>query len=297
MEMMIIPSSNKKIIDWHELFVTVLSKNKDLKIIREYQLPSTKIDIVVEKQNEYSHKNILDDYLLKRNVVEFKSFWESLTIFELIKALGKFLLYISYTVYSHLNDIRLFYIVSHYPQKIISSDIFPDLKLIKKESGVYELKHLVGIASVYLIVINQLNIENRTLDLLKFSRGGTKQKFIKFLMDNINEDYYRYILIESYMIDPVEIMQLTQGEVLQLVTVNDNIRYAIESIGIKKVIDAVGIKKVLDEIGLIEVIKEINVHDFIISLRNNYYSGQITKNEFEEIKLKFKEIYEEISKI
>ena len=296
-----IPIQNKT--DWHDLFISSFNKQK-WKINREYHLHTTRIDIVIEKirsDEKNNNADIFDDYFSKTNIIEYKSSWESLTIKEVYKTIGKYMLFLSETQ----NDIKntgLFFIITHYPNKLLNTDFFKSIKIIQTEPGVLLLKHIMGNASVYIIVINRLKFESRTANLLKFSSGNTKQRFIKFLLDNINDEKYAEFLVECYILDPQEIIKVSDGKVLQLVSVNDNIRYAIETIGIKKVIDAVGLEKVIDAVGLEKIVKsglfgklinKLGIEELYNIIIDEYREGKITKENLQLLKNLLENILEE----
>ncbi len=73
MELVII--SQKRITDWHELFIKVISGNRSWEVIQEYEISSTRIDVIIKKINEDSSVNdLLNDYLSLVNIIEYKSF-------------------------------------------------------------------------------------------------------------------------------------------------------------------------------------------------------------------------------
>lgn len=256
-------------------------------------MPSTRIDIVVEKiEDNKKHEDLFDDYFNNVNIIEFKSFWESLNIKEVYKAIGKYLLFLSETK-NKIEHTSLFFIVTHKPQKLLKSKFFEYADITMHEAGVYKTEKLVGNADIYIIVINNLNVEDRTLQLLKFSKGGAKQTFINFLLNNINDEKYKRVLLECYMIDPQETIEMSKGKVTQLVTVNDNIRYAIDAIGIEKVIDAVGLEKVIDAVGFYRVFNEIDITKLQKALKKDYKEGRISKERLVKFKKLFSEILDE----
>ncbi len=172
------------------------------------------------------------------------------------------------------------------PQKLMNSKYFKMTEVNTIEAGVYELKNVINQFKIHLIVINQLNIEDRTFNLLKFSRGKAKRNFINFLVNHINEEKYARVLTECYIIDPQETIEMSHGEVMQLVSVNDNIRYAIEKIGLEKVINAVGLEKVIETMG-IQIFFQIPKEKMFKLIDEAESEGKITK----EIADKLRELY------
>ncbi len=71
----------KKILDWHSIFASSLKKYSKWKITEEFQIPTSRIDLVVETiKSDERVSHLLDNYFLRSNIIEFKSFYESLKL-------------------------------------------------------------------------------------------------------------------------------------------------------------------------------------------------------------------------
>ncbi len=233
----------------------------------------------IKSDKKVSH--LLDNYFLRSNVIEFKSFYESLEISEFFKTLGKFVNYLVFVDDFNTKDNALFYIITHYPSKLFKSDYFKNYINIEQiESGVYRIKDLVPGFIAYIIVINQLDLNELTMPLLKFSNGQIKRRFIKFLWDNIHEKKYAALLVDCYYYNPMEVKEILGTEVTQVISVEDNIRMAVKDIGIKKVVDAVGIEKVMNALGPVRVLMALSEEKLMEELKK---SKKLDENEIKQL--------------
>ncbi len=175
----------------------------------------------------------------------------------------------------------MFYVITHYPNKLFKSNYFKNyINIEQVESGVYRIKDLVPGFTSYIIVINQLDMNDLTMPLLKFSNGQIKRGFIKFLWDNIHEKKYAELLVDCYYYNPMEVKEILGTEVTQVMSVKDNIRMAVEDIGIEKVIDAVGIEKVMDTLGVIRVIMALDEEKLMKELKK---SKKLDENDIKQL--------------
>ena len=122
--------------------------------------------------------------------------------------------------------------------------------------------HSKAIPPIRIIVINELDPKDSANYLLMLlSSGTTFQKFLRFLLSRDSlEDYMQKYLKVKFVIESRELSTMAEvREMEKKYTFEENIRYAVEEIGIEKVVASVGIEKVLDAVGIEKVLDAVGI--------------------------------------
>jgi regulator of replication initiation timing len=111
------------------------------------------------------------------------------------------------------------------------------------------------------MIINELDINELNLPLLLLSSGETLKNTIRLLVratifpESKLKKYLRLIYIINYK----EVHQMSEMQSFLPESVKENIRLAIEDVGLKEVIESIGVEKVIKAVGLEEVIKAVGI--------------------------------------
>ncbi|MHA1271125.1 MAG: hypothetical protein ACTSPY_15130 [Candidatus Helarchaeota archaeon] len=253
---------------WDALFKQILTKElKEFDIRTDVpvgKLP-LKIDLVVIRPEKTHKTKVLSSfisYLSKINIIEFKSTHDSILKTDLTKLLGYVGLYCNNNGLGiqDLNKIGAWYIIPHKPK------FFNSLNKIKKDNGIYKLYFTFPF---YIIIIDQLPNKYENIPFLLFS---SKERLYDVLRLIIREKSLQRYLSISYLLYPKVMKKLASEEdYYTYKEIQENIKYAVNELGIKNVIEAVGLKEVIEAVGLKEVIEAVGldkVEDELNKLKN-----------------------------
>ncbi|MHA1230721.1 MAG: hypothetical protein ACTSRP_10435 [Candidatus Helarchaeota archaeon] len=246
-----------------------------------------KIDLVIKILDftgvKFEILPIILKKLKKDNIFEFKSARDHAKGRDISKLIGYVGLYCDQNNINilEMKDITAWYISAQKPRFI------DKLKFEYITKGLYYFDFYFPI---YLLVINELKITEQNIPLLLFSSGLKLRKSLEFLIDNKK---LKNFLNVAYFLYPKEVSKLFIERELTEEEFTNNIRYAVEKLGIEKVIEAVGLEKVIEAVGLGKVIKAVGLEKVIEEVGLERLVETIGINRLEKI---IKEIKEKNSK-
>jgi len=252
-----------------QLIETVADKKSISVEVPVGKLP-LKIDAVIERgQNPVFQGKLqfLEKRLGSINIIEYKSHHDVMKEEDLSKLVG----YVG--LYANKNSIGLDGLMKEFTGWYITVKRPPFLQTLKKSKRIKKVKSVSGIykanvnvpGKLYVLVINELPITKDSLPLLPLSSGETFKQFLQFLIrEKIPLDPFleKYIFLRYYF-DHAEVHDMAEIKELLSPRVKNNIRMAVEEIGIKEVVDAVGLKEVVDAVGLKEVVDAVGLKEVV----------------------------------
>lgn len=181
-------------------------------------------------------------------VIEYKSGGDSLEL----RDLNKILAYKHHLIYKDDNynsdNTSTLIIATN-----ISFSLFSKLKLSRIENGIYSIKFD---ETIYLIVINELDVDVNNYGLLVYSSGDKQNEFLRKILqsafDEKQNDIEEMFISLVYVYKFRELDSMAKSEGIELDELSLNIRGAIESIGLKRVIDEVGLDKLFKALSPID---------------------------------------------
>ncbi|MHA1338411.1 MAG: hypothetical protein ACTSRZ_01640 [Promethearchaeota archaeon] len=236
----------------------------EIDLIVEQGKKSQESDLSIKGAEKSLSLGIITKRLLKYNLVEYKSSHDNPEDFNLSKVMGYLGLYANREQIG-LQDLcskfSAWYICSSYPKfmdNLKSNDYIEDTS----DKGVYALK-IKFPCPFYILIIEELekNIEN--LPLLLNIDDDKLIEIIKFIKSNNLQDdaFYKKYLSLNYYIRNRGVKKLIKEIIPN--EIKNNIKDAVEQIGVEKVIDAVGVEKVIDAVGVEKVIDAVGVEKVI----------------------------------
>jgi len=241
------------------------------------QLP-LKADIIIKIPNNLLGTlpiPLLSNLFSTNNIIEFKSAHDTTNetdLSKLIAYLGHYAFSNNISLNQMRTQLRIIYISAKRPKFI---DNYIDNNYIQKENnnGLYIL-NLVNLCEFYIIIIDEIEINEDNLPLLFCSSAEALKRTIKTIVEKriqLTEKNKNY-LISSCYINYEEVKNMSELKVILPEELRRNIRSAIndiglanviKEIGIEEVIKAVGIKEVVDKVRIEEVIKEVGIKEVV----------------------------------
>jgi hypothetical protein len=205
-------------------------------------------------------------YFRKYNIFEFKSSHDSPKKTDLVKIIGYLGLWCQQKqveITALEQHTTLWYITANQP-KFITSLIDSHKFIALSIPGLYSLT-IPFPCPFYILIIDELPCTPETAPLLLLGSPNTIQKAMialenQHLLPEILLDKY-LTLIYLYYYEDVKAM--TEIEHLFPPKIKNNIKLAIEEIGIDNVIEAVGLEKVINTVGVEKVINAVGVEKVI----------------------------------
>ncbi|MHA1698621.1 MAG: hypothetical protein ACTSWN_07280, partial [Promethearchaeota archaeon] len=117
----------------------------------------------------------------------------------------------------------------------------------------------------YILVINKLMVVGENLLLLLSSTGETLRKTIQFILDNKDQhaDIVKKYINTLYFLRHDEVKGMTEIENLIDPHVKENIKNAINDLGIKLVIDAIGLEAIKDAVDLKDLVSIVDLEELL----------------------------------
>ena len=131
--------------------------------------------------------------------------------------------------------------------------------------GIYQMdwSHLF-----YIVVINELDITEQTSLFLINSSGGKFSAYLRAITQkqiSFPPRLHRY-LRSKLLLDYRSVDNLTEVSEFFALDVKENIRAAVNDIGLEKVLEAVGIEKTIEALGIDKVIASVGIDKVIASM-------------------------------
>ncbi|MHA1311100.1 MAG: hypothetical protein ACTSQO_09230 [Candidatus Helarchaeota archaeon] len=245
---------------WDALFKQLMTNElKDFDVrtnVSVGKLP-LQIDVVIIKPKIPPKTNILSSftkYLSKINIIEFKSTHDVMKNADLTKLIGYVGLYCNSNDLGiqDLNKITAWYIIPYEPKFLRL------LNLTKKEDGIYLLNFSF---KFYIVIIDKFPTKFENIPFLMFSSKERLREILKLIIQE--KSLQRYLSV-SYLLYPKVLKELTSKEdYYTYKEIQDNIKFAVEELGVKNVVEAVGLEKVVEAVGLEKVVEAIGLEKVI----------------------------------
>ncbi|MHA1793494.1 MAG: hypothetical protein ACTSVI_12660 [Promethearchaeota archaeon] len=229
-----------------------------------------KIDVVLKYENKPIFKRpipILESRMTSINIIEYKSSHDvpkKQDITKFIGYIGLFANSYSMGLIELINTTTAWYISANRPKFLTNLE---NLNLVSKEENVQGLYKINASfpCNLFMIIINELEISDENKFLLLLASEKKFKDFLKMIISKkikLDPISIRYLSLKYYF--EYKEVHLMEGlnEILSP-EIKENIRLAIESIGIAKAIDAVGLEKVIDAVGLEKVIDAVGLEKII----------------------------------
>ena len=188
----------------------------------------------------------------KDNIIEYKSGHDHYSMSDILKLLGD-CLYFCHNQGKNLrnafrNACAWFLVVN--PEPFLSEYEKNGIKKTPVPGHYYYPHHM---PELRIIVINELEPDTRENSLLLLLSSGERfRDFLKFLLEN--DELARYLqkyLRLKFFIEHKELGDMAEvRKIKKKYSFEENIRAAVEDIGIEKLVEALGIEKILEHIDL-----------------------------------------------
>jgi hypothetical protein len=198
------------------------------------------------------------------HIIEFKSHRDTYGLKDLTKLAGYGIFYaenIGMNPYQYQENIALWFIVT-----IRSAELndFLNFQIIcaTKYPGIYRMKWNTP---YYIVIINELEITEQTGIFLMNSSGTKLTEYLRAIMQHrvaLAPRLHRF-LRTKLLLDYRSVENMTEVSEFFALDIQENIRSAIQDIGLEKVIAAVGLEKVIAAVGLEKVIAAVGIEKAI----------------------------------
>jgi hypothetical protein len=257
------------------------------------------IDLVGKRDLRYSSQYLpwFQARIADLNLIEYKSARDIWHPYDICKQLGYLGLY-SYHHKTHPRELSTQFTLWIICVKIPSflSECLK-LEIIKPESsnipGLYQI-FLNLPCKFYLVIIDELSISNENIPLIFTASGQRYEEVAKwaktkdFFRDPIFQRYITLNFFTNYSGEKsmTELLATAPEDIKQNVRMaveKLGIEYVTEAVGIKKVVDAIGVKKVVDALGVKKVVDALGVKKVVDALGIKTILRQYSKAELQKM--------------
>jgi len=217
------------------------------------------------------------------NIIEYKSFSDHYSVSDILKLIGDFGYYCAQkglSIQQSLNSSCLWVIISNSSYFFNNKSEFGFISEPNK-GGYYILENYRPIYRI--IVLDELDAHDIANALLLHL--ASPQKFQDFLSAQVENDdlirrlakfIRRKLILEGRKVSETEDVKAVKKKVDYYA--NENIKEAIEDLGINRVMDAVGLNRVIAEVGLNRVIAEVGLNRVIAEVGLNRVIAEVGLN-------------------
>jgi hypothetical protein len=198
------------------------------------------------------------------HVIEFKSHRDTYTPKDLSKLLGYGAFYAENKGMDpdqFQENIALWFIVTTGSPELNTFLKRPSLSATEYP-GIYRMRWT---NPFYIVIINELEITEQTGIFLMNSSGAKLSEYVDAIMQHrvpLAPRLHRF-LRTKLLLDYSSVKNMTEASEFFALDIKDNIRAAIQDIGLEKVIEAVGLEKVIKAVGLEKVIKAVGLEKVV----------------------------------